>query len=221
MSTTGSVDSVEEQGRAARFGAAATSWMGAHRRATIALGVALVLVIVAIADWPHRATPGQRQADLQSYVTQIRNDVGSCATEVEDSLSAYNQIMAGVSTDRRTAEGIVNNAALDCTPSGNAMILDLANLQPPRSIAPLHLEVAASQLFAWASSDAVDAVQDLHALLVTPGDPSRLSSVRLLLADMQQRAAAAQAVCDRAAAALGSPPEPLNLEAVQPGVLVG
>lgn len=195
--------------------------MSGHRRSTIALGIALVLVIVAIADWPHRATVGQRQADLQSYVTQIRNDVGSCATEIEDTLSAYNQIMAGVSTDRGTAQGIANNAALDCTPSGNAMVLDLANLQPPRSIATLHLEVAASQLFAWASSDAVDAAQDLHALLVTPGDPARLSHVRIVLADMQQRAAAAQAVCDRAAAALGAPPESLNLEAVQPGVLVG
>ncbi|MEO9134616.1 MAG: hypothetical protein ABI301_06425, partial [Jatrophihabitantaceae bacterium] len=136
--------------------------------------VALVVGLAAIADWPHRATTGQLRADFASYVAEVRDDVLSCGTEVEDSLSAYNQILAGASTQRTVAEGIMSNAALDCTPSGNAMVLDLAELQPPRSLAKFDLEVGTSQLYGWVSSDGVDAMQDLHSLLVTPGDPAVL-----------------------------------------------
>ena len=221
MTTTDSDDATASVGRGARVATATGRWINAHRRTALALAVVLALALAAAADWPHKATHGQLQADLESYVTEVRNDVLSCGTEVEDALSAYNQIMAGVSTQRSTAEGIANGAALDCTPSGNAMILDMADLQPPRSLSALNLDVATNQLYGWASSDAVDAMQDLHSLLVHPGDPTTLSHMRSLLADMQQRAAAAQAVFDRAAASVGAPTESLELDAVQPGVLVG
>jgi len=207
--------------RSTRALAAAERWITGHRRISIAVIVALVLGLAALADWPHRATKGQLRADFESYVTQVRDDVLSCGTEVEDSLSAYNQILAGASTQRTVAEGIMNNAALDCTPSGNAMILDLAELQPPRSLAKFDLHVGTNQLYGWASSDGVDATEDLHSLMVTPGDPAMLGKVRTLLADMQQRASAAQAIFDRAAQAVGAVTHPLGLDEVQPGVLVG
>ena len=192
-----------------------------HRRICVAVVVALVVGLAVIADWPHRATTGQLRADFESYVTQVRDDVLSCGTEVEDSLSAYNQILAGASTQRTVAEGIMSNAALDCTPFGNAMILDLAELPPPRSLAKFDLDVGTSQLYGWASSDGVDAVEGLHSLMVNPGDLAVLRKVRTLLADMQQRASAAQAIFDRAARAVSVVAPPLGLDEVQPGVLVG
>ena len=181
----------------------------------------VALALTTAADWPHRATRSQLQGDLQDYVTQARADVLSCGVEVEETLSAYNQITAGVSTDRSTAIGIADRAALDCTPAGNDKILDLAATQPPRSLAKYHLEVGAAQLYGWASSDAVDAMQDIHALLESPGDAARLADVNRRLGDMQQRAASAQGIFDHASTALGSPPESLSLDAVRPGVLVG
>ena len=196
-------------------------WVRNHRRMSAAGVVVIVLALVALADWPHKATHGQLRADFESYVGQARGDVLSCGTEVQDALSAYNQIRAGVSTKVSVAKGIMNNAALDCTPSGNAMVLDLAALQPPRSLASFKLEVGTDQLYGWASSDAVDAMQQLHALLDSPGNPAILRQLRALLGDMQQRAAAAQSIYDRAAKAVGAVSEPLGLDEVQPGVLVG
>jgi hypothetical protein len=196
-------------------------WGRAHPRWSAAGVALLVVAFAAAADWPHRATAGQLRGDLQDYVTQARADVLSCGVEVEETLSAYNQIMAGVSADRKTAVGIADRAALDCTPAGNDKILDLAATQPPRSLATYRLELGAAQLYGWASTDAVDAMQDVHALLVSPGDPARLASVNQTLADMQQRAAAAQAIFDRAAAGVGAPAESLSLDPVRPGVLVG
>jgi hypothetical protein len=195
--------------------------MLAHRRLSAAGVVVLVLAIVAFADWPHRATHGQLRADYETYISQVRGDVLSCGTEVQDALSAYNQIRAGVSTKVTLAKGIMSNAALDCTPSGNAMVLDLAAAQPPRSLAKFQLDVATNQLYGWASSDAVDAMQQMRALLDAPGDPTILRQLRVLLGDMQQRAAAAQAIYDRAAKGVGAVIEPLGLDEVQPGVLVG
>ncbi|MDT4939584.1 MAG: hypothetical protein QOG80_3255 [Pseudonocardiales bacterium] len=218
MTTT---DPGQGAARSTRALTAAGRWITGHRRISTALVVAVVVALAALADWPHRATSGQLRADLESYVSQVRDDVLSCGTEVEDSLSAYNQILAGASTKRSVAEGIMSNAAVDCTPSGNAMILDLAALQPPRSLAKFDLDVGARELYAWASADGVDAVQDLHSLMVTPGDPVILGKVRALLADMQQRAGASQAIFDRAAKAVGATAIPLGLDEVQPGVLVG
>jgi len=221
VSPTDPPDCPEPPRRGADIVAAATGWTRVHPRWAVAVVLAVALALTALADWPHQATRGQLQADLESYVSQVRADVLSCGRGVEDSLSAYNLIMAGVSTERGTAEGIADRAAVDCTPSGNAMILDVTALQPPRSLARYHLEVGAAQLYGWASSDAVDAMQYLHALLVSPGDAARLAQLRNILADMQQRASAAQAVFDRAASAVGAPTESLSLDAIRPGVLVG
>ena len=221
MSSTTDVESAapapSEPGRSGRL----TSWAKAHPRWAVAGVTVVALGAAAVADWPHQATQGQLQGDLQAYVTQLRGDVLSCGVEVEETLSAYNQIMAGVSTDRNTAIGIADRAALDCTPAGNAKILDLAAAQPPRSVASYHLELGAAQLYGWASSDAVDAMQDVHQLLVSPGDPARLADLKQRLGDMQQRAASAQGIFDKAATALGAPSESLSLDAVRPGVLVG
>jgi hypothetical protein len=195
--------------------------MTGHRRISAAVVVVLVLAVVAITDWPHRATKGQLRSDFESYFTQVRDDVLSCGSEVADSLSAYNQILAGASTQRSVAEGIASNAALDCTPSGNSMVLDLAEAQPPRSLAKFDLNVGTNQLYGWASSDGVDVAQGLRTLLANPGDHRSLAHVRTLLADMQQRAEASQAVFDRAARAVGAVPQSLGLDQVQPGVLVG
>jgi len=196
-------------------------WVRAHPRWSVAAVVVVVVAITAVADWPHQATRSQLQGDLADYVTQARADVLSCGVEVEETLSAYNQIMAGVSADRVTAISIADRTALDCTPAGNDKILDLAATQPPRSLAVYHLEVGAAQLYGWASLDAVVAMQDIHALLVSPGDPAKLADVRARLGDMQQSAAAAQGIFDKAAAGVGGIPQSLSLDAIRPGVLVG
>jgi hypothetical protein len=196
-------------------------WARAHPRWTVAAVTLVVVGLAAAADWPHRATREQLRSDLQDYVTGARADVLSCGVEVEETLSAYNQIMAGVSSDRSTAIGIADRAALDCTPAGNDKILDLAATQPPRSLANYRLEVGANQLYGWAASDAVDAMQDVHALLVSPGDPARLADLKRRLGDMQQRAASAQGIFDSASTALGAPQESLSLDDIRPGVLVG
>ncbi len=198
-----------------------TSWVTGHRRAS-AVGAAVVLLgVAAVVDWPHQADAGDLRADFATYATQVDDDVRSCSLEVEQTLSAYNQIIAGVSNKRDTATGIASQTALDCTPLGNSAIEDLGSLAPPRSLARYQLDQGTQRLYSWSFSDGVDVAQDVEKLLASPGDPALLAHLRARLSDMQAQAAAAQQLFDQTAASLGAAPVSFELDSVRPGVLVG
>jgi len=195
--------------------------MMAHRRISTAGAVVIVLAIVAFVDWPHRATAGQLRSDFAQYATQVRGDVQSCSVEVEETLSAYNQITAGVVRDRQTAEAIASQTALDCTPMGNSRIDDLGTLQPPSSLANLVLGTSTQGLYAWCYPAAVDVAQDIEHLMSSPGDPATLADVKTRLAQMNTAAASAQNVFNAAAGTLNTPPVDFGLDQVRASVLVG
>jgi len=197
------------------------SWALRHRRISIAGTVVIVLGLAAVVDWPHRATASQLRFDFAQYATQVRGDVQSCSVEVEETLSAYNQITAGVVRDRQTAKAIASQAALDCTPMGNSRIDDLGTLQPPSSLARYHLDTAAQQLYAWCFPTAVDVAQDIEHLLSSPGDPATLADVKARLTQISTVGASAQAAFNRAAGSLATPPVDFGLDQVRTSVLVG
>jgi hypothetical protein len=198
-----------------------TAWAARHRRVAVAAAAVALLAVAAVVDWPHQASAGDLRADFATYATQVNDDVQSCSLEVEQTISAYNQIIAGVSNQRETAAGIAGQTALDCTPLGNSAIEDLGTLAPPRSLASYRLDQGAQRLYTWSFSDGVDVAQDIEKLLAAPGDPTLLAHLRAQLSDMQTQAAAAQQLFDRTAASVGAAPVPFGLDSVRPGVLVG
>ncbi len=145
----------------------------------------------------------------------------SCSVEVEETLSAYNQITAGVVRDRQTAKAIASQTALDCTPMGNSRIDDLGTLQPPSSLANYGLGAAAQQLYIWCFPTAVDVAQDIEHLMSSPGDPATLADVKARLAQISAAGANAQAAFNRAADTLVTPPVDFGLDQVRASVLVG
>jgi hypothetical protein len=197
------------------------SWVLHHRRISIAATVVIVLALVAVVDWPHRATPGQLRSDFAQYATQVRGDLQSCSVEVTETLSAYNQITAGVVRDRQTAKAIASQTALDCTPMGNSRIDDLGTLQPPSSLANYGLGPATQQLYVWSFPAAVDVAQDIEHLMSSPGDPATLADVKARLTQMNTAGASAQNVFNKAAGSLATPPVDFGLDQVRPSVLVG
>jgi len=196
-------------------------WILTHRRVSIAAAVAVVVAIVAYVDWPHRATAGQLRSDFAQYATQVRGDVQSCSVEVEETLSAYNQITAGVVRDRQTAKAIASQTALDCTPMGNSRIDDLGTLQPPSSLASFALAAATQQLYVWCFPTAVDVAQDIEHLLSSPGDPATLADVKNRLSQISAAGTSAQARFNKTAGSLSTPPVDFGLDQVRASVLVG
>jgi hypothetical protein len=197
------------------------SWVLRHRRISVAGAVVVVLALVAVVDWPHRATATQLRSDFAQYATQVRGDVQSCSVEVTETLSAYNQITAGVVRDRQTAKAIASQTALDCTPMGNSRIDDLGTLQPPSSLADYGLGAATQQLYVWCFPTAVDVAQDIQRLLSSPGDPATLADVKARLTQINTAGSSAQAVFNRAAGSLATPPVDFGLDQVRASVLVG
>jgi C4-dicarboxylate-specific signal transduction histidine kinase len=197
------------------------SWILRHRRISIAAGLVIVLALLAIVDWPHRATAGQLRSDFAQYATQVRGDVQSCSVEVAETLSAYNQITAGVVRDRQTAKAIASQTALDCTPMGNSRIDDLGTLQPPSSLAKFGLGASTQQLYVWCFPTAVDVAQDIEHLLSSPGDPATLADVKTKLAQINTAGGGAQNVFNHAAGSLATPPVDFGLDQVRASVLVG
>lgn len=197
------------------------AWILAHRRLGIAGVIVIVLALVVVVDWPHRATAGQLRSDFAQYATQVRGDVQSCSVEVEETLSAYNQITAGVVRDRETAEAIASQTALDCTPMGNSRIDDLGTLQPPSSLANFALGASTQQLYVWCFPTAVDVAQDIEHLLSSPGDPATLADVKTRLAQINSAGSSAQTVFNNAAVSLNTPPVDFGLDQVRASVLVG
>src|SRR5450432_1570204 len=191
------------------------SWVLHHRRISIAAGVAIVLALVAIVDWPHRATPGQLRSDFALYATQVRGDVQSCSVEVAETLSAYNHHTAGVVRDRQSAKAIASQTALDCTPMGNSRVDDLGTLQPPSSLASFGLGASTQQLYVWCFPTAVDVAQDIERLLSSPGDPATLADVKAKLAQINTAGGSAQNVFNRAAGSLATPPVDFGLDQVR------
>jgi C4-dicarboxylate-specific signal transduction histidine kinase len=197
------------------------AWVVGHRKLSIAGVIVIVLALVAVVDWPHRATAGQLRSDFAQYATQVRGDVQSCSVEVEETLSAYNQITAGVVRDRQTAEAIASQTALDCTPMGNSRIDDLGTLQPPSSLANFALGASTQQLYVWCFPTAVDVAQDIEHLMSSPGDPAALADVKTRLAQINTAATSAQTVFNKAAGSLDTPPVDFGLDQVRASVLVG
>jgi hypothetical protein len=197
------------------------AWILRHRKLSIAGAVVIVLALVAIVDWPHRATAGQLRSDFAQYATEVRGDVQSCSVEVEETLSAYNQITAGVVRDRQTAEAIASQTALDCTPMGNSRIDDLGTLQPPSSLANFALGASTQQLYVWCFPTAVDVAQDIEHLMSSPGDPAALADVKTRLAQINSAGTSAQTVFNKAAGSLNTPPVDFGLDQVRASVLVG
>jgi hypothetical protein len=197
------------------------AWLLRHRRISIAGAVVIVIGLVAFVDWPHRATAAQLRSDFAQYATQVRGDVQSCSVEVEETLSAYNQITAGVVRDRQTAEAIASQTALDCTPMGNSRIDDLGTLQPPSSLANYALGASTQQLYVWCFPTAVDVAQDIEHLLSSPGDPATLADVKTRLGQINSAGTSAQTVFNKAAGALNTPPVDFGVEQVRASVLVG
>lgn len=198
-----------------------TAWVGSHRRASAAGAIVAVAGLAAFVDWPHPAGAGDLRNDFAAYATAVNGDLTSCSLEVEQTISAYNQITAGVSNKRETAAGIASQTALDCTPLGNSAIEDLGTLQPPRSLARFGLDQGTQRLYSWCFSDGVDVAQDIEKLLASPSDPTLRAKLRAQLSDMQIQAAAAQRLFDQTAASLGTDPVSFELDSVRPGVLVG
>jgi hypothetical protein len=177
------------------------------------LGVAAVLAASIAFDVGHSATRGNRASDLRSLVSQVKTDLTSCNASAGDSFAAYTEVVGGRHDELGAAKSIIGGDQPYCTPVGNTDLYDLATLEVPGTLRTYNLQPAVQELSTWAYPDAAAAITDVGQMLAHPSDAGARQDLTARLNEMAQLDRSAQASFDRAAAALGTSVDNMNLGA--------
>lgn len=191
------------------------------RPVQVLIGVAAVALMVVV-DWPHPATPSQRAQDLVLLERRVDGLQASCSLGVVASITAYDQIVTGQSSDRATAISLAEQSAIDCRPDGNPQLLELTTTSAPRDLSVHELDDAIARTIDWSFPNGAALCGNLAQLLRPGSHDALLSDARSRLATMSRDAAAAQQLFDAAAAKLGAPPYPFAaMGQASPGSVIG
>lgn len=148
-----------------------TGW--ATRRTPLWVFAAIIVLAagVGLVSLSHRPSAAQRAGDLTGYFSDVTAGVQSCAGGVRDSITALSEVESGDTADLPTAIGIVSLGAQNCSPANNEQLADLATYQVTESLARFPLDKADNDVITWAFPDAMNAQQDMLAVLraTTPG----------------------------------------------------
>jgi hypothetical protein len=149
-----------------------TGW--ATRRTPLWVFAAIILLIggVVVVSLSHKPSTAQRAGDLSGYLNDVNAGIESCAGGVRDSETVYNKVQAGDKADLSAALGILAYNAQNCSPANNEPLSDFANYQVTESLAQFPLDKADNDVITWAFPDALNAQQDMIAVLnaSTPAD---------------------------------------------------
>ena len=177
-----------------------------RRRRTLylTLGVLAVLIGCVAFDVGHSATRSDRASDLRALASEVRSDLASCNSSLDDSFSAYSEVVSGRHDELSAAEGIIRGDAPECTPVENSDLYDLATLEATPTLRAYNLQPALIQFEEWAYPNATAVMTDLAQLLSDPTSPNAKADALSHLAQMGQLSRAAEQSFGSAATKLGT-----------------
>jgi hypothetical protein len=183
-----------------------TGW--ATRRTPLWVFAALIVIVagVVLVSLAHKPSQAQRAGDLTGYFSDVTTGIESCAGGVQDSITAMDKVQAGDTADLSTAIGIINLGAQNCAPINNQPLSDFTGYQVTESLAQFPLDTADNDVITWASPDAINAQQDMLAVLqaTTPGARDKANAtLQAALRTMDAERAAIYAIWHSAEASTG------------------
>ena len=184
-----------------------TGW--ATRRTPLWVFAAIILLIagVVVVSLSHKPSTAQRAGDLSGYLTDVNAGIESCAGGVRDSETVFNKVQAGGKAELSAALGILAYNAQNCSPANNESLSDFANYQVTESLAQFPLDKADNDVITWAFPDALNAQQDMIAVLnaSTPADRATAqASLTTALAAMDAQRTAIYGIWRNAEKSVGS-----------------
>lgn len=189
-----------------------TGW--ASRRTPMWVFAAIIVLAagVVLVSLSHKPSQAQRASDLTAYLRDVNAGIESCAGGVRDSLRALNTVEGGDTSRRQAAVGILTYNAQNCSPANNQPLQDFTNYQVTESLARFSLDKADNDVITWAFPDAINAQQDMLAVLRAKTPAVRAKAKATLEAAMRamdaQRAAVYAIWRDAEKAAGASAPLP-------------
>ena len=149
------------------------------------LAGALVVAGGVLVALPHHPSTAQRAADLRGYLKNLESGVESCAGGVSESLYAMHSITSGSSHDTKTAIGIANYGAQNCSPANNQSLDDLTQYQVSESLASYRLQTAQNDVVTWAFPLAQRVQTDIAEMLTAGSATARARDVTALQRDQR------------------------------------
>jgi hypothetical protein len=171
---------------------------------------AVIIVLIAggiVVSLSHKPSQAQRASDLNGYLNDVNAGIESCAGGVRDSLTAYRNVLAGDKANLSGALGILAYNAQNCSPANNEPLSDFTNYQVTESLAQFPLDKADNEVLTWAFPDALNAQQDMTAVLQAGTPAARAKAEATLntaLATMNAQRSAIYAIWQNAEKSVGS-----------------
>jgi len=183
-----------------------TGW--ATRRTPLWVFGAIIVLIagVVLVSLSHKPSQAQRASDLTGYFNDVTTGIESCAGGVQDSIAALDKVEAGDTAELSTAVGIITLGAQNCAPVNNQPLSDFTGYQVTESLAQFPLDTADNEVITWASPDAINAQQDMLAVLQAANPAARAkanATLRTGLRTMDAQRAAIYAIWHNAEQATG------------------
>ena len=181
----------------------------ATRRTPLWVFAAIIVLIggVVVVSLSHKPSQSQRASDLTGYFNDVNTGIESCAGGVRDSLTAYRNVLGGDMANLSAAVGILAYNAQNCSPANNEPLSDFANYQVAESLAQFPLDKADNEVLTWAFPDAMNAQQDMLAVLQADTPAARAkaeASLKAALATMDAQRSAMYAIWSNAEKSVGS-----------------
>jgi hypothetical protein len=162
-----------------------TGW--ASRRTPMWVFAAIIVLAggAVLVSLSHKPSQAQRASDLTAYLSDVNAGIESCAGGVRDSMKALNAVEGGDTSMYLSAVGILTYNAQNCSPANNEPLQDFTNYQVTESLAEFPLDQANNDVITWAFPDAVNAQQDMLAVLQTKTPTTRAEAKTTLQAAMR------------------------------------
>jgi hypothetical protein len=184
-----------------------TGW--ATRRTPLWVFAAIIVLIAGgvVVSLSHKPSQSQRSGDLTGYLNDVSAGIESCAGGVRDSLTAYRNVLGGDKANLSAALGILAYNAQNCSPANNEPLSDFTNYQVTESLAQFPFNKADNDVVTWAFPDAMNAQQDMAAVLQAGTPAARAKAEATLnaaLATMDAQRSAVYAIWKNAEKSVGN-----------------
>jgi hypothetical protein len=147
-------------------------------------GVAVVVAAAVVSDLP---TPLSRASDIQAETTvisEINTDVAPCVFAIRESLTLYgDETAGGLTAGNRAQIPALLRDDQDACSFVNESVFDLSDIDVPGSTAGKDMGQAVNTTTVWATSDALEAIEQIQTLTSDPGDHT--ARARLATAERQ------------------------------------
>jgi hypothetical protein len=166
----------------------------ATRRTPLWLFAVLAVAVIGIVlvSLSHKPSQSQRASDLAGYFSDVKAGIGSCAAGLNNSESAYGQLLSGKAVLNKNAESVFTYGGSNCTLASNQALTDFANYQVTESLASFKLDTADNDVISW-SFDSTKVQTDMLTVLNATAPAARTGAQAKLKADLatldKQRAA--------------------------------